>query len=272
MISWFKCTYFKYIKVSGTLKPIFEKIKISKGSSSSGSSTTSGGSTTINNGSASGVSTTSNGGTSSNGKSTSGSSSSSGGGSSSSRGSSSGGGSSSSGVSSSFGGNATSSPSGAALLRNETSNQDGSSTVTVKITINGKEINATENTMPVPEGGSVKYFKAEGDFAGATFNDVGIVSKDGSTLTGKDGITYTIIKAPIYVVTNANGRSIGCFLNEATGLPFATGKDEIYASIGADGQMHIHYVNAFGYFYVGTVQMNGKTITFNSEGEIVSAV
>lgn len=77
-----------------------------------------------------------------------------------------------------------------------------------------------------------------------------------------------ICKYAICFITK-NGVSQGFFVNPETSLPLATGADATYWAFDANGNLVLHYVNAQGYFYTGTHVIDGKTVTFNSEGVIV---
>ena len=77
-----------------------------------------------------------------------------------------------------------------------------------------------------------------------------------------------ICKNSICVITE-NGVSQGFFVNPETEGPLATGADATYWAYDANGNLVLHYVNAQGYFYTGTHVIDGKTVTFNSEGVIV---
>lgn len=71
------------------------------------------------------------------------------------------------------------------------------------------------------------------------------------------------------LVTTKNGITVGCFVNPATGLPFATGTDTVLYAYNTNGELVAHYIDANGFFFTGTRVINGQTYTFNSEGVIV---
>ena len=128
---------------------------------------------------------------------------------------------------------------------------------------------AVSQVKTLADGSTQTVYTVSGDVSGLTFTGVGTVSADGATLTTPDGQTYPVSTAPMSIITAADGTTIGCFL-DANGNPIATGTDMIYMQLGADGQMHAHFVNPAGFFYVGTVIMNGMSITFNEEGVMLS--
>ncbi len=72
------------------------------------------------------------------------------------------------------------------------------------------------------------------------------------------------------LVISQNGVTSGCFVDETTGRPLATGKDEVYMAYDENGNLVAHYVNAFGMFYTGVQVINGVQYTFNSEGVIIA--
>ncbi len=72
------------------------------------------------------------------------------------------------------------------------------------------------------------------------------------------------------LVISQNGVTTGCFVDETTGRPLATGKDEVYMAYDENGNLVAHYVNAFGMFYTGVQVLNGVQHTFNSEGVLIA--
>ena len=74
------------------------------------------------------------------------------------------------------------------------------------------------------------------------------------------------------IIVNPDGTSVGCFIDPATGQAMTFGNSPANAvmQLGADGQMHAHWVDANGFFLTGTVVMNGMMIVFNEEGIMVS--
>ena len=191
--------------------------------------------------------------------------------SSSSSGESSGGGSSSSSSSSSVGSNSTSttSPSGATVVTDVTTGPNGEKITSAKISLGGKTMTVQNTEVTNADGSKVTYTTVSGDPSGLTFNGVGTVSADGLTLAGVDGVTYYVCSAPCYLITMADGSTIGCFLDPATGLPIATGTYMLYFQLGADGQMHAHWVNPAGFFVSGLQTINGITANFNAFGEMI---
>lgn len=165
----------------------------------------------------------------------------------------------------------------------DSSSSSGGST-TVSVTNSGTTTTATVATVNA-DGQTVN--KAEYESNGVNFT-VTTVGTDGTTLQEADqnfnGTHVTIrstaggadvgpngqaiCKDTILVITE-NGQSVGCFVDPATGLAVATGKDEIYWAYDANGNLVQHYVNAAGLFYTGTHVINGVTYIFNSEGVII---
>lgn len=82
------------------------------------------------------------------------------------------------------------------------------------------------------------------------------------------GQVRAVTQAPMLVIKTGD-QSVGCFVDLTTGAPLATGKTEVYYQLAADGQMYAHWVNPMGFFYTGTVVMNGQTITFNEQGVMI---
>ncbi len=72
------------------------------------------------------------------------------------------------------------------------------------------------------------------------------------------------------LIISQNGVTSGCFVDETTGRPLATGKDEVYMAYDENGNLVAHYVNAFGMFYTGVQVLNGVQHTFNSEGVLIA--
>ncbi|MGO4970888.1 hypothetical protein ACTQ56_02655 [[Clostridium] aminophilum] len=166
-------------------------------------------------------------------------------------------------------GNAVTSASGAAVTRTVTE-EDGIKTSLSKVEIGGKT--AEVATRVTVENGQNRTLRTvSGDIAGVSFRGVGTVSADGSSVTLADGRTVSVISAPILLITE-NSVTRGYFLNAEGNGPLATGKTEIYYFLGEDGQLHAHWVDPNGYFYAGTVEIDGQTHTFNDEGEEVSSI
>ncbi|WP_036607576.1 hypothetical protein [Oribacterium sp. P6A1] len=150
------------------------------------------------------------------------------------------------------------------------SESNGVKSSTAQITIGDKTANvATSVTSANGQNTTLRF--VSGDIAGATFNGVGTVSADGATVTTISGETFAVTSAPVLVITSENGQSMGCFVDPQTGAPVATGKTEVYYQLGEDGQLHAHWVNPQGFFYTGTVEINGQMFTFNEEGIMVTA-
>ena len=126
-----------------------------------------------------------------------------------------------------------------------------------------------DQVKQLENGATQRTYAVSGDVSGLTFSGVGTVSADGATLTTPEGLTFTVVSAPMSVITYADGTTVGCFV-DAAGNPISFGADTVVMQLGADGQMHGHWVKADGTFYTGMVIMNGMMITFNEEGVMVS--
>lgn len=186
--------------------------------------------------------------------------------------SSSGGGSgsgSSSGSGSGAGSGSAQSPSGATLASNTTTAADGTQVTTTTVSLGGKTMTVVDQVKQLENGATQRTYAVSGDVSGLTFSGVGTVSADGATLTTPEGMTFTVVSAPMSVITYADGTTVGCFV-DAAGNPISFGADTVVMQLGADGQMHGHWVKADGTFYTGMVIMNGMMITFNDEGVMVS--
>ena len=183
--------------------------------------------------------------------------------------SSSGGGSSSSrpGVSNAAPGMTTTTPDGATVQTNVTKNNN-STTTAATVRIGTTTANVT-SSVSEQNGTKVTFQNASGNLAGASFKGVGQVSADGTTLVKVDGTTAKM--APLLVIENADGTSIGCFV-DANGKIIATGAYEVYYMLGTDGKLHAHFVNPQGYCMTGIQVINGMTVTFNAAGEMVSVL
>ena len=185
--------------------------------------------------------------------------------------SSSGGGSSSSrpGVSNAASGMTTTTPDGATVQTNVTKNNN-STTTAAAVRIGTTTANVT-SSVSEQNGTKVTFQNASGNLAGASFKGVGQVSADGTTLVKVDGTTAKMAPGMLLVIENADGTSIGCFV-DANGKIIATGAYEVYYMLGTDGKLHAHFVNPQGYFMTGIQVINGMTVTFNAAGEMVSVL
>ena len=185
--------------------------------------------------------------------------------------SSSGGGSSSSrpGVSNAASGMTTTTTDGATVQTNVTKN-DNSTTTTAAVRIGTTTANVT-SSVSEQNGTKVTFQNASGNLAGASFKTLGQVSADGTTLVKEDGTTAKMATGMLLAIENADGTSIGCFV-DATGKTIATGAFEVYYMLGTDGKLHAHFVNPQGYFMTGIQVINGQTVTFNAVGEMVSVL
>lgn len=164
-------------------------------------------------------------------------------------------------------GSAVTSASGAAVTRTVTE-EGGIKTSLSKVEIGGKTAEVATR-VTVENGQSRTLRTVSGDIAGVSFRGVGTVSADGSSVTLEDGRTFSVISAPSLMITE-NGVTRGYFLNADGTGPIATGKTEVYYCLGEDGQLHTHWVDPNGFFYTGTVVIDGKTYTFNEEGEVLN--
>ena len=185
--------------------------------------------------------------------------------------SSSGGGSSSSrpGVSNAASGMTTTTTDGATVQTNVTKN-NASTTTTAVVRIGTTTANVT-SSVSEQNGTKVTFQNASGNLAGASFKTVGQVSADGTTLVKEDGTTAKMATGMLLAIENADGTSVGCFV-DATGKTIATGAFEVYYMLGTDGKLHAHFVNPQGYFMTGIQVINGQTVTFNAVGEMVSVL
>lgn len=145
------------------------------------------------------------------------------------------------------------------------SNGTRNTNAVVKIANKQATVNTSEQTG---NGNSIIIRNVSGDVAGATFTGAGTVSSDGKSIATTDGQVHAVTQAPMLVIKTGD-QSVGCFVDLTTGTPLATGKTEVYYQLAADGQMYAHWVNPMGFFYTGTVVMNGQTITFNEQGVMI---
>ena len=184
-------------------------------------------------------------------------------------GSSSGGGSSSSrpGVSNVASGMTTTTTDGATVQTNVTKDSN-STTTAAAIRIGTSTANVT-SSVSEQNGTKITFQNASGNLAGASFKTVGQVSADGTTLVKEDGTTAKMATGMLLAIENADGTSVGCFV-DTTGKTIATGAYEVYYMLGTDGKLHAHFVNPQGYFMTGIQVINGQTVTFNAVGEMVS--
>ena len=186
-------------------------------------------------------------------------------------GSSSSGGSGSSrpGVNNASTGMTTTTPEGATVQTNVTKS-DTSTTTAATVRIGTATANVT-SSVSEQNGTKVTFQNASGNLAGASFKTVGQVSADGTTLVKEDGTTAKMATGMLLAIENADGTSVGCFV-DATGKTIATGAFEVYYMLGTDGKLHVHFVNPQGYFMTGIQVINGQTVTFNAVGEMVSVI
>ena len=180
--------------------------------------------------------------------------------------------SSSSGSGSGSSGGSTQSQSGALVSSNTTTAADGSLVTTTTVSLGGKTMTIVDQVKTLENGAIQRTYQVAGDVSGLTFAGVGTVSADGATLTTPEGQTYPVVSAPMSIIVNPDGTTVGCFVDPATGQAMTFGNSPANAvmQLGADGQMHAHWVDANGFFLTGTVVMNGMMIVFNEEGIMVS--
>lgn len=154
-----------------------------------------------------------------------------------------------------------------ATVATTTSDSNGTHNTNAVVKIADKQatVSTSEQTG---NGNSIIIRNVNGDVAGATFTGVGTVSADGKSIATADGQVHAVTQAPMLVIKTGD-QSVGCFVDLTTGAPLATGKTEVYYQLGADGQMYAHWVNPMGFFYTGTVVMNGHTIEFNEQGVMI---
>ena len=145
------------------------------------------------------------------------------------------------------------------------SNGTRNTNAVVKIADKQATVNTSEQTG---NGNSIIIRNVSGDVAGATFTGTGTVSADGKSIATTDGQVHTVTQAPMLIIKTGD-QTVGCFVNLTTGAPLATGKTEVYYQLASDGQMYAHWVNPMGFFYTGTVVMNGHTVTFNEQGVMI---
>lgn len=145
------------------------------------------------------------------------------------------------------------------------SNGTHNTNAVVKIANKQATVSTSEQTG---NGNSIIIQNVSGDVAGATFTGAGTVSTDGKSIATTDGQVHAVTQAPMLVIKTGD-QSVGCFVDLTTGAPLATGKTEVYYQLAADGQMYAHWVNPMGFFYTGTIVMNGQTITFNEQGVMI---
>lgn len=167
--------------------------------------------------------------------------------------------------------NSSTSDSGATVSKSETTAEDGSKITFATISLGGVEMAVSSQVWTLANGSTQKIVYVSGNPAGLTFANVGTVSADGLTLVGLDGQVYQITYNPMFIVTAADGTTLGYFFDPVTNQPMTFLTDTVIMQLGIDGQMHAHFVHANGYFYTGTMLINGMTVTFNEEGVMVSA-
>lgn len=158
---------------------------------------------------------------------------------------------------------------GATVQTNVTRNNN-STTTTAAVRIGTTTANVT-SSVSEQNGTKVTFQKASGNLAGASFKTVGQVFADGTTLVKVDGTTAKMAPGMLLVIENADGTSIGCFV-DTNGKIIATGAFEVYYMLGTDGKLHAHFVDPQGYFMTGIQVINGMTVTFNALGEMVSVI
>lgn len=157
-----------------------------------------------------------------------------------------------------------------ATVQTNVARNNNSTTTTATVRIGTTTANVT-SSVSEQNGTKVTFQKASGNLAGASFKTVGQVSADGTTLVKLDGTTAKMAPGMLLVIENADGTSLGCFV-DANGKIIATGAYEVYYMLGTDGKLHAHFVNPQGYFMTGIQVINGMTVTFNAFGEMLSVL
>jgi cytoskeletal protein RodZ len=138
------------------------------------------------------------------------------------------------------------------------------------VTVGGKTVPVGTATTKTPDGASVLMVATTGSVAGAKFAGVGTVTADGSAVVSADGkTTIAVSTAPILVITK-DGVSLGCFVDPTTGKPVATGYTTMFYALGADGQLHLHFVNGQGFFLTGVQTVNGQVYNFDAQGQVIA--
>lgn len=131
----------------------------------------------------------------------------------------------------------------------------------------GSKVSIASATVKSADGASNEYVKSEGTIAGTTFKDLGTVSADGKTIALKSGGVGYVTTATMYVRTEANGTTYGCFLDPVTSKPVSYGFTAVVYSLGTDGTLHASWIQPNGFFYTGVVTLNGYIINFSKYGE-----
>lgn len=157
-----------------------------------------------------------------------------------------------------------------ATVQTNVTKSDTSSVTDATIKIGTATANVT-SSVSEQNGTKITFQNASGNLAGASFKGVGQISADGATLVNEDGTTAKMATGMLLAIENADGTSVGCFV-DATGKTIATGAFEVYYMLGTDGKLHAHFVNPQGYFMTGIQVINGMTVTFNATGEMVSVL
>lgn len=157
---------------------------------------------------------------------------------------------------------------GATVQTNVTRNNNSTTTAAVRI---GTTTANVTSSISEQNGTKVTFQKASGNLADASFKTVGQVSADGTILVKLDGTTTKMAPGMLLAIENADGTSIGCFV-DANGKIIATGAFEVYYLLGTDGKLHAHFADPQGYFMTGVQVINGQTVTFNALGEMVSVI
>lgn len=138
------------------------------------------------------------------------------------------------------------------------------------VTVSGKTASVGTARTTSADGASVLMVATTGSVAGAKFAGVGTVTADGSAVVSADGkTTIAVSTAPILVITK-DGVSLGCFVNPTTGKPVATGYTTMFYALGADGQLHLHFVNGQGFFLTGVQTVNGQVYNFDAQGQVIA--
>lgn len=132
---------------------------------------------------------------------------------------------------------------------------------------NGAKVSVASAAVKGTDGATNEYIKTDGALAGTTFKELGTVSADGKTITLSSGGIGYVTTAAMYVRTEANGTSYGCFIDPATNKPVSYGFTAVVYSLGTDGKLHQSWLQPNGFFYTGVVTLNGYVINFSKYGE-----
>ena len=138
------------------------------------------------------------------------------------------------------------------------------------VTVSGKTVSVGTATTKTADGAAVTMIATTGSVAGAKFAGVGTVTADGSAVVSADGTTTIAVSTAPILVIRKDGVSLGCFVDPTTGKPVATGYTTMFYALGADGQLHLHFVNGQGFFLTGVQTVNGQVYNFDAQGQVIA--